>query len=514
MGKFLGRVIRFTTSKWRWAGRTANKIVINGNIRAVPTRPHPLSMAHDYVSWVSLTDRSWSGRALPPKDLTPPKHDNVKDLFKRGEQRLSTKSTCLFPAFAQFLTDGIIRTGMPHRDEPEELERKKNTSNHEVDLSPLYGRTEEQTNVLRRHSEEPNEKGRLLSQSIDGEEYAPYLYEGTQVSPKFKILDPPLMSKRFEKDTARTSKLFAFGGDRANAHPQVAAVNTLFLREHNRIAGIIEKENPKWDDERVFQVARLINLAIFIKMVVEEYINHIAGVPIRIFTDPSIAWKAPWNKPNWFTTEFSLLYRWHQLIPDHMNWGNEKYPIVDTLMNNNILLDVGLKNAFVDMSSQPAGEIGAFNTAESLLGFEERAIRQGRICRLASYSDYKANASQKRPASFSDVSSNPKVVDFLKNAYEKVGDIEFYVGLFAEDLVNNSPLPPLLRTMVAADAFSQALNNPLLSEHVWNEGTFSKVGWKIIHDTKSLREILERNVSGGLADDQFIGMTQPSWRPR
>ena len=57
------------------------------------------------------------------------------ELFKRpaGQQRLSAKSTCLFPAFAQYLTDGFIRT------DPRDTART--TSNHEIDLCPLYGRT-------------------------------------------------------------------------------------------------------------------------------------------------------------------------------------------------------------------------------------------------------------------------------------------------------------------------------------------------------------------------------------
>ena len=31
---------------------------------------------------------------------------------------MCAKSTCLFPAFAQYLTDGFIRTRMPHDNEP------------------------------------------------------------------------------------------------------------------------------------------------------------------------------------------------------------------------------------------------------------------------------------------------------------------------------------------------------------------------------------------------------------
>ena len=164
------------------------------------------------------------------------------------------------------------------------------------------------------------------------------------------------------------------------------------------------------------------------------------------------------------------------------------------------------------MSGQEAGEIGAFNTADALLVFEEKAIIQGRNCNLASYNDYRERVKLKRRKKFSDISKKTKVVKFLEKTYKSVDDIDFYVGLFAEDIDNNSPLPELLTKMVAIDAFSQALTNPLLSEHVWKEETFTKEGWKIINETETIQDLLDRNVQGGIDDDLFIGMTQPSWR--
>ncbi|MFN7508041.1 MAG: hypothetical protein ACK5Q1_21040, partial [Limnobacter sp.] len=83
--------------------------------------------------------------------------------------------------------------------------------------------------------------------------------------------------------------------------------------------------------------------------------------------------------------------------------------------------------------------------------------------------------------------------------------------LFAEDTEPNSPLPELIQRMVAVDAFSQALTNPLLSEHVYKPDTFSQIGWNAIQGTQTLRDILARNSpdQGGSAR---ISMTQASWR--
>jgi prostaglandin-endoperoxide synthase 2 len=47
--------------------------------------------------------------------------------------------------------------------------------------------------------------------------------------------------------------------------------------------------------------------------------------------------------------------------------------------------------------------------------------------------------------------------------------------------------------MVANDAFTQALTNPLLARSVFTEETFSALGMKIIGDTSSLQQIVARN---------------------
>jgi prostaglandin-endoperoxide synthase 2 len=54
--------------------------------------------------------------------------------------------------------------------------------------------------------------------------------------------------------------------------------------------------------------------------------------------------------------------------------------------------------------------------------------------------------------------------------------------------------------MVGIDAFSQALTNPLLSERVFNETTFSDLGWKTINETQALSDIVHRNLQGENCD--------------
>ena len=71
--------------------------------------------------------------------------------------------------------------------------------------------------------------------------------------------------------------------------------------------------------------------------------------------------------------------------------------------------------------------------------------------------------------------------------------LEWYVGIFAEDYTNYLMMGELLTTMVANDAFTQALTNPLLSRSVFTEDTVSPVGMNIIKATDSLQQLVARN---------------------
>ena len=48
--------------------RLASRMLINHYGYATTLRPRALSLASDYTSWSSLTDRTYTGRHLPPAD--------------------------------------------------------------------------------------------------------------------------------------------------------------------------------------------------------------------------------------------------------------------------------------------------------------------------------------------------------------------------------------------------------------------------------------------------------------
>ncbi len=163
----------------------------------------------EYTTWPMLTDRRFSARHLPPADQsyidTLPKDapyggnprnpmlGNVTALFARGGTMKQGRSSVLFMFFAQWFTDSVLRI------DPQD--RRKNTSNHNIDLCQIYGLTEETARLLRSGSE-----GKLTSQQIGGEEYLDYLGEigddgKWKVKEKYKALpyaSPEIMNVVFE----------------------------------------------------------------------------------------------------------------------------------------------------------------------------------------------------------------------------------------------------------------------------------------------------------------------------
>ncbi|MDF5720750.1 MAG: peroxidase family protein [Rhizonema sp. PD37] len=493
--------------------KIVNKTIINNAVLKIPTRPYPFSTKSPYTSWESLTERNYSGLHLPPLDWKPSADKNytgfnlaptekfekhlppVEDLAvlykKTGETQYSPKSTLMFPYFVQWFTDSFLRT-----DRQNHL---LNTSNHQIDLCNVYGLNPKITNLLRSH-----QGGKLKSQILNGEEYPLFYYdENGKAKEEFKgiphIVTNEFVNKSESFPSEKKQKLFAMGAELERVNVQIGYVmlNVLCLREHNRLCEILAKNYPTWDDERLFQTARNIVMVEMLKIVLEDYINHITPYHFQFFTDPPAFSDAKWSRPNWMAVEFTLVYRWHSMLPDTLIHEGKKMSMPDSMWNNDMIIKKGLGAIFEESCSQPAAQLGLFNTPDFLIPTEIASILLGRGAKLRSYNDYREMCKYPRVTDFNQISGNEKVQKELKRLYGHVDNIELYVGLYAEDLRPNSALPPLVGRLIGIDAFSQAFTNPLLAENVFNPETFSPVGWEEIQNTKTLSQVLHRNIPQG-----------------
>ncbi|BAU10554.1 heme peroxidase [Leptolyngbya sp. NIES-3755] len=467
--------------------RRINKFITNNAIYDAPTRPHPFSLMAPYTSWDSLTDRTYTGRHLPANpefNQNLPPLQELGFLFKKkGETKYSNKSTLLFPYFVQWFTDGFLRSVANNR--------MKNTSNHQIDLSPVYGLNRKSTELLRSH-----QGGKLKSQILNGEEYPEFYYADPErgiAKPEFAELYTPVPQEQ-NSSPAQKAKLFAMGVERANVQIGYVMMNVLCLREHNRLCDLLAQAYPTWDDERLFQTARNIVVGIFLKLVIEEYVNHLTPYHFKFIVDPAAFTNERWYRQNWMSIEFTLVYRWHSALPEQLVYDNKSMPVTDTLWNNDLLINKGLGSLFEETCTQPAARIGLHNTPDFLVPVELATIEFGRQAQVASYNDYREMCKFPRVTDFAQITEDEEVQQELKQVYGHVENIEFYVGLSAEDVRENSALAPLVGRLVGIDAFSQALTNPLLASRIFNPETFSPLGWEILQTTNSLSDLVNRNV--------------------
>lgn len=113
-----------------------------------------------------------------------------------------------------------------------------------LDISSLYGSTKEVADKLRSFK-----GGKLITQEVKARgtnsraSYLPYNSMGVPLNTR------PGVGKK---------DLFAGGDARTNEDWMMLGVHTLMLREHNRLCNILAKQHPEYDDERLYQTARLV----------------------------------------------------------------------------------------------------------------------------------------------------------------------------------------------------------------------------------------------------------------
>ena len=489
-----------------------NRFLINRFTRSTPSRPHRFSLwspqppgaptpseASTYTSWPGLVDRNFTGRHLPPIDWRRPATSDVIRLFERtGPMQPSERSSVLFCFFAQWFTDSFLRT-LP--------DLRRTDSNHEIDLCQIYGLDEVTTWALRERA-----GGRLKARRIGGLEHPPLLYAGETPHPDFASPGHGLsylragrapmweaaLRQRFPPPPPTADERFASfeatGLERGNSTVFYAVFNTIFLREHNRIARALEAAYGL-DDDRLFETARLINIRQLLTVVVNDYIRHLGGsFPFSL--DRSFAEKERWYRTNRIAVEFNLLYRWHSLVPDEVRLGGQTFGWGQYRFNNAPIERFGVERLISDASSQPAGRMSLFNTPEFLEIAEVASLELARQFDVAPFNAYRERFGLRTYGSIDELTDDPRVRDALTTLYGDIDAVEYTVGLLAERRGPTSVLSETLQHLVAYDAFTHILTNPVLASEVHCEQTFTPLGWEMVHEEATFADIVKRNVAG------------------
>jgi len=260
------------------------------------------------------------------------------------------------------------------------------------------------------------------------------------------------------------------GDIRANENVALTAMQTLWVREHNRIADQIAAEDPSLSDEAIYQRARAIVTAEIQAITYNEFLPVLLGPQaIRPYHgyDPSV-------NPGIANIFSTAAYRFgHSMLPSELLRLNDDGSVIEAgnlslrsaFFAPQELVDQGIDSVLLGAASQESQEIDTqiVDDVRNFLfgppgagGFDLASlnIQRGRDHGLPDYNQTRSDLGLEPVSRFADITSDPEVQAALEQVYGDVDNIDVWVGGLAEDHVPGSSVGKLLQT-VLVDQFER-----------------------------------------------------------
>lgn len=259
---------------------------------------------------------------------------------------------------------------------------------------------------------------------------------------------------------------YLVGDIRGNENVVLTSLHTLFVREHNRIAGLLQLMAPDSSDEEIFQLARKIIQAQLQRITYEEFLPALLGGPISETTAASPSLPS-------ISTEFSTAsYRFgHSTLSSQIDLidanGTTSISLTNAFFNPDFLIaaPANVDALLAGVSVNPCQEVDP-HVVEDLRtflfgppgagGFDLAAlnIQRGRDHGLADYNSMREAFGLNRVSQFSEITSDPTLQADLEELYGSVDNIDAWIGGLAEDHISGGSVGPLVQA-VLTDQFSR-----------------------------------------------------------
>ncbi|XP_054853932.1 prostaglandin G/H synthase 1 [Eublepharis macularius] len=462
---------------------TLMRLVLTIRANLIPSPP-TYNSAYGYISWEAYANVSYFTRVLPPVPNDCPTPMGTKGPVQLPDAKLVAErfflrrtfqpdplgTNLMFAFFAQHFTHQFFKTSgkMGHGF--------TRALGHGVDLGHIYG-----DNLERQHKLRHFQDGKLKYQMVNGEMYPPTVLEAPvhMIYPKHI---PP-------------EKCLAIGQEVFGLLPGLMMYATIWLREHNRVCDILKREHPTWDDEQLFQTTRLILIGETIKIVIEDYVQHLSGYYLRLKFDPELLFGVQFQYRNRIAVEFNQLYHWHPLMPDSFVIKGEEYSYDQFVYNVSMLTDYGVEALVEAFSRQQAGQIGGGQNIHShLLNVAIGVIEESRLLRLQPFNEYRKKFGMKPYTSFQELTGEEEKAAELEELYGDIDAMEFYPGLLVEKRQPNAIFGESMVEIGAPFSLKGLFGNPICSPEYWKPSTFGgATGFEMVN-TASLRKLVCLNV--------------------
>ena len=294
------------------------------------------------------------------------------------------------------------------------------------------------------------------------------------------------------------------GDIRAAENIALTSMHTLFVREHNRLAGNISADNPELSDEEIYQQARKIVIAQLQSITYNEYLPALLGEDTLpeyegydSSVDPSIA--------NEFST---AAFRFgHSTLNETIGfYGNDgldtedAVALADAFFNPSLLEESGIDSVLKAGASTLSQEtdLEVVDSLRNFLfgqpgsgGFDLVAlnIQRGRDHGLDNFNATRVSIGLEAYESFDEITSDVDLQGKLESLYGDVNHIDLWVGLMAEDHAQGSSLGET-STLIIADQFQRLRDG----DRFYYENTMSDREIRQI-ENMTLADIIELNTN-------------------
>ncbi len=299
-------------------------------------------------------------------------------------------------------------------------------------------------------------------------------------------------------------QLFLAGDVRANENPELTALQTLFVREHNRLADQFAAKHPHATDEQIYQYARKIVSAEIEHITYDEFLPALLGANAmpdyrgyKKNVNPGIA--------NEFSTAayrvgHTMLGDDVELVDNNGNPVGSGITLAESFFNPSIIEANGIDTLLKGSTTGTAEEIDPIvvDSVRNFLfgppgagGFDLAAlnIQRGRDHGLADYNTTRAAYGLARVTSFADITSDTVLQQKLQDLYGSVDNIDLWVGALAENHVAGSSVGPLIQNILV-DQFARTR----AGDAFWYQRTLRGPDLHFVQST-TLADVITRNTT-------------------
>ena len=309
--------------------------------------------------------------------------------------------------------------------------------------------------------------------------------------------------------------LFLAGDVRANENVALTAMHTLWVREHNRIAGQIAERDSSLADEQIYQMSKTMVTAEIQAITFNEFLPALLGrdtISRYSGYDPNV-------NPGINNVFSTAAYRFgHSMLssellrldPDGSEATEGNISLQNAFFSPGEITDNGIDSILMGAANSVANEIDnqVIDDVRNFLfgppgagGFDLASlnIQRGRDHGLADYNQVRQDFGLARVSEFSQITSDPELAQKLQNLYGNVDNVDVWVGGLAENHVSGSSMGELFSAIIV-DQFERIRDG----DRLWYENVFSGRQLESINNT-SLADVIERNTDlDGIGDSVFF----------